>query len=355
MSFITRQYTLASDFLSACAASLIKTRAAAGNLPLASSYALAAPGASPDKFGPAEDNIWISIISSGSGLSSTVAGQPVQEFESSSSDSRTNYAFALIIVGPFPGVLLSSHNPSSVPSTILTEVTSVIISKLKELKIPPTRLQSIFGPSLLTAPFSTSWATLHSMTVKPKPLLDAQLCILSRSTLTSPTRPLPNGVTLGKAVIEELDLLARMYHDFTNIGPHPSDLPASRTRVEGMVKGGQLIVARQSLGLDGIATPQAIVAIIRSTPGVKAISMVWTEPVARGTGLAEALVRHVCTQTLEENHSEYGVDVEQICLFVEPSNPAAVKVYGRVGFSPLSESEHWTEYGWEGVQLKEFS
>jgi ribosomal protein S18 acetylase RimI-like enzyme len=266
-----------------------------------------------------------------------------------------DYVFALIIIGPFPGVILSSHDPSSISSHVLSDVISIIINKLEDLNTPPTRLQSIFGPTLLTTPFAISWATLHSITVKPKPILEAQLSTLSRATLTSSIRRLPEGTTLGKATTEELNILARMYYDFMQVSPHPMDLATSRARAEAMIQNGQLFVARESLGPNDIAIPRAIVAVVRSTPGVKAISHVWTEPAARGIGLAEVLVRHVCTHTLEDNHSEYGVDVEEICLFVEPSNPAAVKVYGRVGFSPLSESEHWTEYGWEGVQLKEFS
>jgi hypothetical protein len=49
-----------------------------------------------------------------------------------------------------------------------------------------------------------------------------------------------------------------------------------------------------------------------------------------------------------------------VCLFVEPSNPVAARVYGRVGFIgletgvPDEQTEEWAELGWEGVKLLDF-
>jgi hypothetical protein len=53
-------------------------------------------------------------------------------------------------------------------------------------------------------------------------------------------------------------------------------------------------------------------------------------------------------------------DMRAVCLFVEPSNPAAIRVYSRVGFLGLDSGvpdesiEEWAELGWEGVELLDF-
>jgi ribosomal protein S18 acetylase RimI-like enzyme len=350
MAFTTQQYTRASDFLAACATSLRATRAAAANLPLASSYALVEEGASPDMFGPADDNIWLSVTSKSASKN--------LELEDTSSDS-TEHLFTFMLIGPFPGVFACSHDPSLLPSSLLTGVTSAFVHRLEDLKVPAARLQSVFGPTLLTRPFATYWAALHSLTVKPEPVLDAHLAIISRNTLTSPTRPLQERITLGKATIDELDIIARMNRDFAQVAsPHPLDMPAARKQAEYMIKKGQLFVARLSSeaeddneNIKQAAQVQAVVAVVPKTPGIKSVSIVWTELAVRGMGLAEALVRYSCGQMLQNSQPVSTGEVDQICLHVEPSNPAAVKVYKRVGFLL---DEHWTEYGWEGVALRQF-
>jgi hypothetical protein len=251
------------------------------------------------------------------------------------------------MVGAF-GVLACSHNPSlfQFSSSLLVDVASALANKLGDLKVPPARLRYIFGPSLITTPFAAIWASLHSLTVKPKPLLEAHLAIISRPTLTWASHLPPEGVKFGKAAKEELDTLTGMYHDFLQSGPHPSDLFAARTWVESMVQTEHLFVARQNSTseIENVSTVKAMVGIVRSTPGVKAISLVWTEPAVLSSGLAEAFVRYTCDQTFQD------VNVEQICLFVEPSNPAAVRMYARVGLSSGWGNEHWTEYGWDQVE-----
>jgi hypothetical protein len=52
--------------------------------------------------------------------------------------------------------------------------------------------------------------------------------------------------------------------------------------------------------------------------------------------------------------------IKAICLFIEPHNQAAMRVYGRVGFIgldtgvPHDRTEEWEEVGFEGVELLKF-
>jgi RimJ/RimL family protein N-acetyltransferase len=53
-------------------------------------------------------------------------------------------------------------------------------------------------------------------------------------------------------------------------------------------------------------------------------------------------------------------EINEICLFVDPANAAAARVYGRVGFIgletgiPDQSTEEWAELGFEGVALLDF-
>jgi hypothetical protein len=89
----------------------------------------------------------------------------------------------------YPCILASSHGPSSFTTSFLNEVGSTFVNKLRDLKSPPTFLRSIFGPTLLTTPFATSWASRHVLTVKNEFILESHICTLSCFTLASLSRP----------------------------------------------------------------------------------------------------------------------------------------------------------------------
>jgi hypothetical protein len=52
--------------------------------------------------------------------------------------------------------------------------------------------------------------------------------------------------------------------------------------------------------------------------------------------------------------------VKAVCLFVKPTNPTAVRVYGRIGFSgletgvPEGNAEEWAHLAWEEVEMVKF-
>ena len=101
-------------------------------------------------------------------------------------------------------------------------------------------------------------------------------------------------------------------------------------RLESNVVFGGWLDGSRLVGVAGLLVPKAVKL---SHKGL--LWGMFVRPDGRGTGLAAALVRHV----IEEAR---GI-VEEVCLTVEASNVAAVRLYSAAGFK---------QYGFERRKLK---
>lgn len=258
-------YKSPDKFLDACASSLLATREVAANLALASTYALAAERPSQE----CEDNIWLSI---------TAPDEP----------DVPKLVLTLSIVGKlFPAALASSLDPHNLAPSVLEEATTALASAVDAIGLPTARLTAVVGPRALADPFVDAWAALRGLKRNPKPLLHMYLSFVTSATLRAPIRE-PTNMHVGLAQLQDLDEISRMCHAFAARGSHPMTEQMAASHAKSLIDGGQLYACTVDGELLGIT------AATRPTPGVRAISKVWTNEVARGKGIAEAMVREVC-------------------------------------------------------------
>jgi predicted GNAT family acetyltransferase len=266
-TFTPQAFSTAQAFLDACAPALLATRPAPANLAVASSYPIAAEeatsGPSPIK------QWWLSVTSNADDASSSVL-------------------FAFVVLKTYPGVLACSADPKSLSEDTLRAAMQAMVEAAKSAELPHTRLTSVIGPKVLSAPFASAWAASHNLTVKEKPLMHMYQSTVTKSLLRPPVRPKLDNVTVGRITMDDLDIATDMLVTFTQATAHAWGRDFARTMAEQNIKDGTLFGAH----VDGKL--KAIAAFMRPTPGVKAISQVYTAEDARGQGLAELVVREGC-------------------------------------------------------------
>jgi ribosomal protein S18 acetylase RimI-like enzyme len=206
--------------------------------------------------------------------------------------------FILSLLSPWPGVLGSSVEPHELDRAILLDAISTLVNAAIGAGVTPQRLTSIIGPKVLVDPFMDAWDTAASVKRSPKPVLHMYLAHVERATLRPPTRASPADVTLGQCTLEDLDVVAVMCERFAATTPHPLDTRVAFAHAKMILEAKQLYGARINGQL------RCIVCVTRPTPGNMAISKVWTEPEARGKGLAEALVRYAVERCVSSMRQE---------------------------------------------------
>ncbi|MFW9995354.1 MAG: GNAT family N-acetyltransferase [Candidatus Odinarchaeota archaeon] len=72
--------------------------------------------------------------------------------------------------------------------------------------------------------------------------------------------------------------------------------------------------------------PAPFVYLGEVVPKFAVIRGVWTDPAYRGQNLSTTVMKKLCTELFNEH------GLERICLFVEERNPAALRVYEKLGF-----------------------
>ncbi|KAH9917705.1 uncharacterized protein B0H18DRAFT_1033474 [Fomitopsis serialis] len=300
VNFTVQALRSASDFLVACAPALIATRSISANFALTTTYALAERPAELDVSAVTED-LWFSARSAGD-------------------DDPSDHA----------GRLASSVDPRTLPTSHIDAAMRQLVQAAEDANVPGTRIFGVIGPKALCEPFASVWGSVYGL--RPKLVMDFALAHVTRSTLRRPIRSLAPNVKFDICSPADLDVAAAMCecatHPMDEPVPPPLDAAAARAHAKKLIDGRCLYGAR----VDGAL--RSLVSITRETPGVRAVSKAYTDPEVRGQGIAEALVRYA---------------LESVCLFFEPSNPSAVRLYRKIGFSITSsgENEEWAEVAWE--------
>ncbi|EIN13944.1 hypothetical protein PUNSTDRAFT_117576 [Punctularia strigosozonata HHB-11173 SS5] len=215
------------------------------------------------------------------------------------------------------------------------------------VEVPTERVFSVFGPRAVTISFVEYWTEKTGVELDNEPEY-------YRATFSSCTRATfkPRSLTvdphlrfeLRPAVAADAEAVAELCFLFAE-----DSEPFVLTREEGFAEAVEYIRNQQiwvhEISEDGGQSAIAsIVAVTRSSDKVAAITKVYTNPEWRSRRCAERLVRHVCGQLLRSGK-------EAVVLYVALSKPAARKVYHRVGFVGLSESEAPQEDGSEWLEL----
>jgi ABC-type amino acid transport substrate-binding protein len=265
--------TVMDDF----APALTRTRAAAANLALTGAAAVVkAPPAEPS---PTHPNLWIAV-------------SPAPPASTASEDKAaiSGPLFLLSVVKTFAGVLSCSEDPLSLDPSLLMDAARALADAARGAGVTPQRLTAVIGPVKLLDPFMSVWGAEHGLVRAAKPLLHMYLAHVEPETLRPPTRPAPADVEVGLCTAADVDVARVMCERFSARLPRPLDATTARAHAQALVDSRSLFGARVGGEL------RCIVAVMRPTPGVKAVSMVWSDPEARGHGLAELVVRHAVTR-----------------------------------------------------------
>ncbi|KAH9840551.1 uncharacterized protein C8Q71DRAFT_412599 [Rhodofomes roseus] len=318
--FAIRTYRSANDFLVACAPALVATRSISANFALTTTYALEEHRNEQGMSGSGDD-FWISAILC---------------CDDCPHDARP--LFALAIIGNHAGRLASSVDLKGLPPARVSDAMHQLFLAAREANVAGTRIFGIMGPKALCEPFADAWGSAYGL--RPKLIMDFALTHVTRTTLRPSTLSLASNVTLGLCSPADLGVAAAMSeratHPMDEPVPPPLDAAAAYVHAKKLIDGRHLYGAR----VDGVL--RSIVSITRETPGVRAVSKAYTDPLVRGLGLAEALVRYALQRVFEDG------TVHSVCLFFEPSNPSAVRLYSKIGFTiTAGENEDWAEVAWE--------
>jgi hypothetical protein len=260
-SFTPHAFIEAGAFLSSCAPHLLATRDVSANLAIASAYTLAdKPKDTNDK------SVWFGV-------------------SSSPTINETKELVTLSVAGTWPCVLASSVSPSVIDTTSAMEA---LVKALDDHNVPTRRVSTVVGPRALADPFVKAWSAARDIQRKEKPLMHFYLTYVTPELLKPAIRESVSGLEVRLGVEADAAAAGPIIHKFTALGSHPLTEEAALASVKNEIAGGGLYVA----SLDG--TLVGVTCAIRSSPGVRAISRVYTQENVRGKGIAEAMVRYTC-------------------------------------------------------------
>ncbi|KAH9898142.1 hypothetical protein C8Q73DRAFT_641505 [Cubamyces lactineus] len=255
-------------------------------------------------------------------------------------------------IAPYPVFIFTPLPFSTLKSGLVQQHMKSIIHTLR-LHIRPERLFSVFSTDCVADAFAAAWAKETGVQLaNPSAVYyHAKLMFCNAATLKAGRQNVvaDGAARMRPAVVADTEKLARLCHGFAAVS-EPFVLTPAQAHQEAdiMIQNRQAWVC--AVERPGQATELAcVVAVTRSTNTVSAITKVYTDPNWRGYGFAERLVRHVCESLLRVK--------ESVVLYVAHNNPAAEKVYRRVGFAdttdPAGAIESWKEVGFDrnAVQL----
>ncbi|KAI0961909.1 hypothetical protein AcW1_000869 [Taiwanofungus camphoratus] len=215
--------------------------------------------------------------------------------------------------------------------------------------VSPERVFSVFSLDIITRTFATIWTEETDIYLDSDPeYYEAKFTYCTKQTLKARLPTVFHDLTyqLRLAVDTDIPEAASLCHGFA-AASEPFVLSPKEA-----VEEATFLVHNRQLWVHEVTAPggrseiASIVAVTRTSDTVAAITKVYTNPKWRQRGCAERLTRRVCQHLLKTQDS--------VVLYVARNNPAAAKVYHRVGFVGLSpESEPiegvdpWLELGFE--------
>ncbi|BGP23356.1 GCN5-related N-acetyltransferase [Rhodotorula toruloides] len=266
---------------------------------------------------------------------------------------------------------LVSPVPSSQTRSLVLPLVALLVRHLLTLapfSSDPSLLRSIVGPIVLVDDFLSRW---------PRPAEPSHARhLIPCSTLSAPPPfSFPPSHAFHRVDInahrpEDFATLANFLSDF--YGNHPDSPRLDEAAAIAEFKAKQRhntfwLYRAPAVGADGTgaaAAPVAFLATGRASPRTVAVRMVYVSPSHRGQSIAQRMVAHVTRAHLvdanpvrldlddlvaaEEDELTRWGRKEEVCLFVDPQNEAARRVYGKVGL--VEEEECWCTRNLEGVE-----
>ncbi|KAJ7099419.1 hypothetical protein B0H15DRAFT_546209 [Mycena belliarum] len=221
--------------------------------------------------------------------------------------------------------------------------------------VPVKRVYSFFAPDIVARMLTEIWSSLTGVQAYREPYYHAKLTFCTRNTLALERKMsvFPGLVLeLRPAVQSDLEGVAALCYQFA------ADSEPFVLTQEGAIKEAAILIRDHQVWVHGIRRVgdvaddiASIVAFTRNTDAVATISKVFTNPIWRRRGCAERLVRRVCKHLLSTKHS--------VALYVAHNNPAATKVYAKVGFlglvegaAPVEGVDSWLELGLDRSKIE---
>ncbi|KAK0196074.1 hypothetical protein F5146DRAFT_1028411 [Armillaria mellea] len=228
----------------------------------------------------------------------------------------------------------NSHSPE-----FIRQPMSLLVKELYRV-VPVPRVYSIFAPDAIAQHFAKLWTGLTGVGHIAEPYYAAKLTFCTKMTFRYRQATTVPGVTyeLRLAVPSDIEEIAKLCHGFASES-EPFVLDDA-----GALKEATLLVRQNQVWTAVPSHP--FVAFTRNSDGLATITKVYTNPDFRRRGCAERLVRRVCKHLF--------MTKEKVALYVAHTNPAASKVYHRVGFAGLGSDgiavegvDAWTEIGFD--------
>ncbi|KZT05843.1 uncharacterized protein LAESUDRAFT_680336 [Laetiporus sulphureus 93-53] len=250
--------------------------------------------------------------------------------------------------GPYP-VFIFTPIPSTKldPHHFLPRLE--VLAYTLQQAVPPERVFSVFALETITRAFAAIWMRETGIPLDPEPeYYAAKFTYCTKETIKFRQTTTLSDVSYQLRLATETDIqdAAKLCFGFAATS-EPFVLSKEQAVQEAayLIQNGQLWVHEITTSSQ---RPEiaSIVAVTRTSDTVAGITKVFTNPRWRQRGCAERLTRFVCQRLLETK--------ESVVLYVAHNNPAAAKVYHRVGFVGLSGDEHststvddWLELGFE--------
>ncbi|KAI0375260.1 hypothetical protein BV20DRAFT_1117663 [Pilatotrama ljubarskyi] len=247
-------------------------------------------------------------------------------------------------LGAYPIFIFSPPRSDGLASDFIEPRIKSMVAALGA-HVAPERVFSVFALDAVADAFAAAWTAQTGVQLDPNPVYyHAKFMQCTKETFirSSQKQLSDQHVGLRPAVLADVDGVARLCHGFA-AASEPFVLTEQRAHLEAitLILNGQVWV--HTAGEQG-SQIACIVAVTRTTDNVAAITKVYTCPEWRSRGCAERLVRHVCGSLLQTK--------ESIVLYVAHNNPAAAKVYERVGFIGFEScsgqsADSWKELGFD--------
>jgi len=255
-------------------------------------------------------------------------------------------------LGAYPIFIFTTLSPAEQESDDITpRLTSLAHALLRA--VPVNRVFSVFAPDSITQAFTSIWTDMTGVGLDRHPeYYAAKFSYCTKSSFRPRSNSLLPDVQYELRLAREEDSLAaaQLCYGFA------VESPPFVLNMEDAIREASAMIAERQLWVHEVcfrgqpAEIASIVAVTRISSTVAGITKVYTNPRWRQRGCAERLVRKVCKHLLKTK--------EKVVLYVAHNNPAAAKVYHRVGFlglrpefGPVEGVDSWLELGFDRSQV----
>ncbi|KAG5651422.1 hypothetical protein H0H81_008706 [Sphagnurus paluster] len=258
-------------------------------------------------------------------------------------------------MGKYPIFIFSAHTSCDLIESFLALRMRLLANTLFE-NVDVARVYSIFALEQVSRVFADAWSSLTNVRRYRTPYYAANITFCTRRTVRSRQFTVMPGISydMRLAVASDINGAAKLCYGFA------AEAEPFILTMEEAEKEAGLLISRRQLWIHTIKISNkpvdiaSIVAVTRETDTVAALTKVYTNPDWRNRKCAERLVRKVVQNLL--------MTKESVILYVAHNNPAASKVYHRVGFVGLEQSssvaeapegvDSWLELGFDRIMVQ---